>query len=779
MLSNNRMCDIVNITAYNNIKCRYHCNDIEGYNNYLKDHPDMCEMIGEYGQQIKPVFDVDAYNNDINIDEVINEINKIFPNKEINYAKREPREYKNKGVKYSYRFYVKDVRITSKNLKQLCINNKLNENPIFDMSIYTKNRVLLLPLTTFKMDTKHNLYQVPKLNPINCDIFDCCASYIKEDYEDWDIKINPTIENKQDLKTKLTGQDVLNKIMNNEDINLDEDDDNNKYLKLQKIIPMLSEKRSSNFDDWLNVFFALVNIGNKENINKDKVVRLIHQFSQLSKSNYNEDKVDEWINDYYNKVKEGYGWNFIYQVCLKEDNPDYYENLTLSYFNVKEEFEKTRFKCEKPVCFIEINNNITDLDDEPFITLNKNELKIRFENLYCVVKTTNKKGETKYTKKSFIDLWLKDAKIRTYKKLLFTPQKLNQDDSKLYYNTFSGFKASKLPIYKDYDIIQPILNHIETVLCNGNKDYANWILQYLAQIIQNPINKTDTIIVLKGNQGCGKNILFDNFADKIIGSDYSISTGNAERHLLGGFNSSLFNKLFAVCNEIGNDMRGLMDKLKDLATTPNIQIEKKGKDPMRNPNYINIVMTTNNNNPLDIAEDDRRICWLHCNPCYVGNVEYFKILGDCFNNDKVISSFYHYLKEEVKINITNFQVSRPITKEYQAIKRLNNPNYIKFLIDYAPFIKYRCYKNIDNHVIKCSKLYEEYVKWCEKCRFTAFNKSQFDERITTNTGIYKCIYEGNKSFRFIKNEVNEYLSKHNDDIEIFEDDYIDNEYFED
>ena len=51
------------------------------------------------------------------------------------------------------------------------------------MSIYDKNRVLLLPLTTKKT---YNT-DAPSLNPIDCDIFDCCASYIKKDFEDWDI----------------------------------------------------------------------------------------------------------------------------------------------------------------------------------------------------------------------------------------------------------------------------------------------------------------------------------------------------------------------------------------------------------------------------------------------------------------------------------------------------------------------------------------------------------------------------------------------------------------
>ncbi len=82
----------------------------------------MVEDIGKYGQQIKPVFDIDAYEYDIIVSEIIADINKLFSDKPDYYAKREPREYKGK-IKYSYRFYVDKVKITSKRLKQLLITN--------------------------------------------------------------------------------------------------------------------------------------------------------------------------------------------------------------------------------------------------------------------------------------------------------------------------------------------------------------------------------------------------------------------------------------------------------------------------------------------------------------------------------------------------------------------------------------------------------------------------------------------------------------------------------
>ena len=196
---NTQECNKVLITKFNDRTSKYMCDNEKGYKQYLKENPDMCENIGEYGQQIKPVFDVDAYEAEPDVNEIIADINKIFPGKSVNYAKREPRDYKGK-MKYSYRFYVDGVRITSKNLKALLIENEFNKNPIYDMSIYDKNKVLFLPLTTKKADSA----KIPALIPHECDIFKCCASYIQSGFEDWDAKMPVVEEPKREIKVKKT-----------------------------------------------------------------------------------------------------------------------------------------------------------------------------------------------------------------------------------------------------------------------------------------------------------------------------------------------------------------------------------------------------------------------------------------------------------------------------------------------------------------------------------------------------------------------------------------------
>lgn len=302
------------ITNYNDRTFKFECNTIEGYEKHLLNHPYMVEEIGNYGQQIKPVFDIDAYNNDININEVIADINQIFPGKSLFYAKREPREYKDKGIKYSYRFYVNDVRISLKNLKELLTQNGLNKKDIYDMNIYKKSQILLLPLTTKKFDTDFSIFDAPALIPVNCDIFDCCASYIKEEYEDWDLKFKIPEEPKKDLnfnaafcdETELTYEGNLN---------------------FTEIILKLSKERATEYNNWFYVIVSLINLYYRKIITRGQVYDLADLFSSKA-DNYDNNGVIKVIDTNISRFDgKGYGIKYLLE-CLKTDNIEYYKEIT-------------------------------------------------------------------------------------------------------------------------------------------------------------------------------------------------------------------------------------------------------------------------------------------------------------------------------------------------------------------------------------------------------------------------------------------------------------------
>ena len=427
MLSNNRMNSkqTFKTTIITDIyeRCsKYECDNVKGYKQHLKENPNMVEVIGAYGQQIKPVFDVDAYNDDIDLSSVISKINELFPGKDVYHAKREPREYKKYGMKYSYRFYVDGVRINYKNLKTLLIDNGFDQIKMYDMSIYEKNKVLFLPLTT----QKEKGCEVPELKLCNtADVFKCCASYIQEDFEDWDLKFSDETPKAEPVITKP-------KIEDDED----EDESPDKYNRLSGLIKLLSSKRSECFDSWIKLTWCIINICNKEKISRRKCSELIHQFSKLSAANYNEAIVDEWIDTNFDKVNEtGYGWNYMIHICIKEDNPKYYEAMSKSYYNMKKEFEQNNAKILYPPMVVHKDRDGENII-QPIPLCEKTNRHIK-----CSVKETNKKGETVYKDKKFIELWLDDPRIRKFDKYVFKPSPLKVEDYE--YNTWTDFEITK------------------------------------------------------------------------------------------------------------------------------------------------------------------------------------------------------------------------------------------------------------------------------------------------------------------------------------------------
>ena len=691
---------------------RHYIYNEEEFKAQILYNPAIVELIGFYNQQVKPCFDVDAKEKDIDVNEIIVIINKLFPDKQVNYGKRNPR-LTDKGVmKYSYRFYVNGVRMTTKNLKlYLAQNGYTEDNLPFDLSIYSKNHVLFLPLTTMKFNSEEI---VPALTPVNCSIFDCCASYILEEFEDWDLKM-PKIEEPP-------------KVQNTPKIQIAEDDtENDKNAdKLQEIITKLNKDRATDRESWYHGCFAIVNIGIRNKMRQSKIYELVHLFSAIS-SAYDEDGVEEWLNNNFKNAREqGYGWKFLLD-WLKEDNPEYYNKYFkkhTSYDELKIEFEKTNFKI--------IHGSIYGwIDTDKTLNLcKKSDLINHYENLFFqekVMEKVNKVEQEVVKQKPFINKWLKDENILTYEHIDFIPPDIYNSDKKHIYNMWSGFKAEKLPeINKDerMSLIMPIIQHFREVICG---EHYPFMLQCLASIIQRPSKPTGVILLIQGSQGSGKGSIFDFFRTRILGEELSKQTEGLSP-IFDRFSNVMVNKLFIQADEIsmgecvGNNN---LEKLKNRTTIGTVQYEKKGIDPIVINNYANFILTTNNDNSIKIPYDDRRFCVFQASDKYKGNTEYFSNLHEHLERDDVARAVYDYLKEFDISTIKNFQNIRPKTDYYHEMIRLNLTPFHRYLsylsINADPTISTSQNQGYDpdEYVAKTGMgLYNNYVQWCDDRNFS-------------------------------------------------------------
>jgi hypothetical protein len=713
----------------------------------------ICEIVGLEEFQVKPYFDIDAkidldksFDETV-IDDIENDIKKIC-NREVYRSKRDPREYDGKK-KYSFRLYL-EARISYFNIPIL-FKSVLDKYDIIDTSVYNRNRILFTPGNTLKKDDV-----VPMLNHIKGNRFDNCATYIKEDYIDLDLEIN---NNKVEEPKVDKVKDILNLELNRSikpleiiDDDNDYDETPNKYNRLVHLINLISPIRSDNFDTWIKFNWCLINICNKEKISKRKGIELIHQFSKLSTSNYNEDAVDNWIDDNYDSVKDkGYGWNYLIHTCIKEDNQKYYETISKSYFNMKKEFELNNAKILYPPMIVHKDRNGENII-QPIPLCEKTNRHIK-----CSVKEINKKDETVYKDKKFIELWLDDPKIRKYDKYVFKPTPLKVEDYE--YNTWTDFDITKTPLEQDDDeIINRFLDYMKNLFDDEN--VVNYIIAYFANRIQNPANRNMVCIILYGEEGDGKNRLFDIFKN-IIGDKYYTELENAKQ-MFGSHSCVEKEKLFICVNEAkGKDNYENSETLKARITTDKLLINPKGIQEFKIDNFCDYIMTTNNANAVNLHDKSRRYLYVETTSYYSRNSEFFnKLSNDIVDNPKALRIIYQYLKTfDIKkiIPSGNFQNHIPETEIQKVIIKNNRDKILWFLEDYInDYINDPLNKVETTEIkIKNSELFSKWNNWIEKNKMDVkYNNIAFHSRLgqlmkKKINCIDECIYKDTNQNTFI------------------------------
>lgn len=236
------------ITNFSNIK-----DVIEGdlYNAPL-------EIVGG-DTQVKPYFDFDPvrdndFDTDIFVMDKKQNIQLLFdlPNdKDIRYTNR---QYpKNNKTKYSYHFYVDKIRISHYNIPALIKKKEMEEQfKELDYSVYSKNRGLYTIYSSRKRSSDKNkpYITLPAFKPENDndDITKYFASYIEQDFKDWDVHF-PVVKKQNDIAFNKA-LNITNNIYEKEDL----------ILAKNLVLECLSYNRAENYDEWIKLGLCLHNI---------------------------------------------------------------------------------------------------------------------------------------------------------------------------------------------------------------------------------------------------------------------------------------------------------------------------------------------------------------------------------------------------------------------------------------------------------------------------------------------------------------------------------------
>jgi len=222
------------------------------------------------------------------------------------------------------------------------------------------------------------------------------------------------------------------------------------------------------------------------------------------------------------------------------------------------------------------------------------------------------------------------------------------------------------PVSGDWYVIQEFLH---TVICDNNVALFDYLIRYLAHMLQKPHEKPGIMIVLLSGQGEGKGTFFKTLQRMWPRTTLAVSDVD---EVVGKFNAAL-ERNYIVCMDealFAGDKKSL-DKLKSLITEPTCRIEQKHQPSRSIESYHRYFASSNHSHFAHVDKDDRRFLFVRLSSIHKQDQVYFDAVNDALEDDVVIAAMMHDL---INLDLTGFNVrKRPLTEEHlsQRIQSLN------------------------------------------------------------------------------------------------------------
>lgn len=279
-----------------------------------------------------------------------------------------------------------------------------------------------------------------------------------------------------------------------------------------------------------------------------------------------------------------------------------------------------------------------------------------FRNRYRHIKVVlGHTDDGKPIEKALGAFWIDHPQRRQYESLVFAPGREVEDD----YNLWRGFAVDSLPGDKH----ESFLAHLRDNVCSGNVEHFAYLIGWMARLVQFPGGPGEVAVVLRGGRGTGKS-----FLGKTVGHLFGrhfLQVSNSQ-HLVGNFNAHLRDAVLVF----GDEAFYAGDKkhesvLKTLVTEESIVIEGKGVDAEAAPNYVHLILASNDDWVVPAGLDERRFFVMEMSEGHKQDHAYFAaIKADLISGG--YENLLHFLRT---YDLSGFEVRKvPNTKALEDQK---------------------------------------------------------------------------------------------------------------
>lgn len=270
---------------------------------------------------------------------------------------------------------------------------------------------------------------------------------------------------------------------------------------------------------------------------------------------------------------------------------------------------------------------------------NKDSFLLRYSNRFVPVEVhTPRAGINAVVKVPLGQWWLGHRDRQQYRGVTFRPGG-------------SGVVAGCLNLWQGWGVEGRagdwglIRKHIEEVIADGNKVFADYLMRWVAWSIQHPDQQAEVALVLIGLKGVGKGTLV-RCLQRIFGAHAFQVTSREE--VIGKFNGHLQDCVLFIADEAywGGDKR-CVGRLQGMITEATLPIERKGIDLIQVPNYLHVVMLAEPGWVIPAGRYERRYAALAVNPVRRGDKAYFRALHRQIAEGGAAAMFYDLQRMEL------------------------------------------------------------------------------------------------------------------------------------
>jgi hypothetical protein len=263
--------------------------------------------------------------------------------------------------------------------------------------------------------------------------------------------------------------------------------------------------------------------------------------------------------------------------------------------------------------------------------------------------------------KCVADVWLRHKHRRQYiDGMVFDPSMQAPADV---LNLWEGFALKPKP--GDWSLMR---DHIRTVICDGDHIRFDYLIRWIARMFQHPAEQGEVAVVLKGDEGAGKGTLAKVIIRLLGQHGFAVSN---PKHLVGNFNSHLRDAVFLFADEafFAGD-RQHIGVLKSLITEPYLTIEAKYANAIQCPNFLHIMMASNEEWVVPASLESRRFFVLVVPNTKLRDRPYFNAIWEQMES----GGYAAMLHDLLAMDLTGFDVRDvPTTAGLHEQRKLSLP----------------------------------------------------------------------------------------------------------